>query len=76
MRAAQVNGDGLVVNVILIEEDQFDDFKPAVAPDDLIVCDDTVGPGHTYADGVFTAPEWVEPIPLPPPPGGPEVEHN
>jgi hypothetical protein len=54
MRAAQVNADGLVTNVIEVEEDQLDAFK-------AIECPDEVGPGWTYDGTDWTPPPEEDP---------------
>ena len=59
MRAAQVNADGLVVNLIEVEPDELTGLAGAFAPDQLIECPDNVGPGWIY-DGT----DWAPP-PLP-----------
>jgi hypothetical protein len=55
MRAAQVNEDGLVVNVILVEEDELEAF-------DAIPCPDEVGPDWTYDGSDWTPPDDYDPV--------------
>lgn len=55
MRIAQVNADGAVVNVILVDSTELENFRAVMEPDQLLECPDIVGPNWTY-DGV----DWKE----------------